>query len=124
MDVNVQYLASILDGLPPDESRLLVQFAEFLAEKQPRAIGAREARRQVSAWLVREVGNLLIGGQPEFVPGERPVWRVPVMVGGMREHWVDSIDVDARTGELMIDATTPSLIVSHVQAVVGDTSPS
>lgn len=124
MDVNVQYLASILNRLPPDDSRLLVQFAEFLVEKQPRAIGAREARRQVSAWLVSEVGNLLMGGQPEFVPGDRPVWRVPVIVGSVRDHWVDSISVDARTGELMIDAATPSLILSHVQATVGDTSPS
>jgi hypothetical protein len=34
-------------------------------------VDARTARRKVSAWLVRDVGNLLMGGELEYVPGER-----------------------------------------------------
>lgn len=93
----------------------MLQFAEFLVEKQPRVISAREARRQVSAWLVREVGNLLMGGQPEFVPGDQPVWRVPVIIAGGPDQTAGSIAVDAYSGELLINEFTPSQILSHVQ---------
>ena len=124
MDTNVRYLASVLDRLPPDDGRLLLQFAEFLVEKQPRTISAREARRLVSVWLVREVGNLLMGGRPEFAPGDRPVWRVPVVVAGGRDQWAGSISVDARSGELLISESTPGQILSHVQTAVGSPSSS
>lgn len=124
MDSNVRYLADVLDRLPPDDGRLLLQFAEFLVEKQPSTVSAREARRQVSVWLVREVGNLLMGGQPEFVPGDRPVWRVPVVVAGGGGQWAGTISVDARSGELLIDDATPGRLLNHVQTIVGNTPPS
>lgn len=123
MDSTARYLASVYDKLPPDDGRLLLQFAEFLVEKQPRVISAREARRQVSAWLVREVGNLLMGGQPEFMPGDQPVWRVPVIVAGSPDQLTDSINVDARSGELLINESTPGQILSHVQFAVSHTAP-
>ncbi len=123
MDSTARYLASVYDKLPPDDGRLLLQFAEFLIEKQPRVISAREARRQVSAWLVREVGNLLMGGQPEFMPGDRPVWQVPVIVAGNPEKAAGSINVDARSGELLINESTPGQILSHVQFAVSHTAP-
>ena len=121
MDTNLQYLASVLKKLPPDDGRLLLQFAEFLVEKQPRAVSVQEARRQVSAWLVREVGNLLMGGQPKYVSGDRPIWRVPVLITRGQRSQAGSIDVDARTGELLVDESTPNRILSHVQATVGNT---
>lgn len=123
MDSTARYLASVLDKLPPDDGRLLVQFAEFLIEKQPRVISAREARRQVSAWLVREVGNLLMGGQPEFVPGDQPMWQVPVLVAGSPDQTAGSIHVDARSGELLINESTSGQILSHVQSAVSHTAP-
>jgi hypothetical protein len=123
MDSTARYLASVYDKLPPEDGRLLLQFAEFLFEKQPRVINAREARRQVSAWLVREVGNLLMGGQPEFVPGDQPVWRVPVIVAGSPDQLADSINVDARSGELLVNESTPGHILSHVQFAVSHTAP-
>ena len=118
MDPNVQYLASVLEKLPPDDGRLLLQFAEFLAEKQPRLVNAHEARRQVSAWLVCEVGNLLMGGQPEYVSGDRPIWRVPVLITRGQHSQAGSVDVDARTGALLVDESAPDPILSHVQTVV------
>jgi len=118
MDNTARYLANVYDKLPPDDGRLLLQFAEFLIEKQPRVISARDARRRVSAWLVSEVGNLLMGGQPEFMPGNQPAWRVPVIVAGSPDQLAGSINVDARSGELLINESTPGQILSHVHIVV------
>jgi hypothetical protein len=123
MDSTARYLASVYDKLPPDDGRLLVQFAEFLIEKQPRVISAREARRRVNAWLVREVGNLLMGGQPEFIPGDQPMWQVPVIVAGSPDQPAGSIYVDARSGELLVNESTPGQILSHVQFAVSHTAP-
>ncbi len=121
MDSNVQYLTTILERLPPDDSRLLLEFAQFLAEKQPLGVSANEARRQVSAWLVSEVGNLLMGGQPEFVPGARPVWRTPVLIAGDHRRRAGDIDIDAHTGDLLVNEATPARILSNVQPVVATT---
>jgi hypothetical protein len=43
-------------------------------------IDARTARRKASAWLVQEVGNLLMGCEPRYIAGEYSVWRVSVVV--------------------------------------------
>ena len=114
---NIRYLASVLEKLPPDDSQLLLTFAEFLAQKQDAKINAQNARRIVSAWLVREVGNLLMGGQPEYIPGPRPVWRVPVLVTRGRQGQAGSIDVDAQTGDLLVDESTPQRILDHVRTI-------
>lgn len=122
MDSTARYLANVYDKLPPDDGRLLLQFAEFLIEKQPRVISAREARRQASVWLVREVGNLLMGGQPEFVPGDQPAWQVPIIVAGRPDQPAGSILVDARSGELLVNESTPGQILSHVQLAISRTT--
>jgi hypothetical protein len=72
----------------------------------------------VSAWLVRDVGNLLMGGEPEYVPGERPVWRVPVLVTHGRQGRATSVDVDAQTGDLLITQDTLQQVLAHVQAFI------
>jgi hypothetical protein len=42
------------------------------------SIEAKVARRQVTAWLASEVGNMLIGGTPQLVISrDRTTWRVP-----------------------------------------------
>lgn len=62
MSVDMQQLSAVLEKLTPDESRMVLQFADFLAQQRRYAIDERIARRKVSAWLVQEVGNLLMGG--------------------------------------------------------------
>lgn len=101
MNASLDDLTDVYKKLPPEERLLLTQFAAFLEQKQSHPVDARTARRTVSDWLVREVGNLLMGGEPEYVAGVRPLWRVPVFVtqGGRRQ--VDNLDVDAQTGELL-----------------------
>jgi hypothetical protein len=40
-------------------------------------VTATMARRRVSRLVISEVGNLLYGGEPSLVIGERICWRVP-----------------------------------------------
>ena len=79
---------------------------------------ARTARRKVSTWLVRDVGNLLMGGEPEYIPGERPVWRVPVVVTHGRQGCATFVDVDAQTGDLLLGEDAPQKVLAGVQALV------
>lgn len=116
-------LETVLEKLTPEESRTLLHFAEFLLERRTASVNARSARRKVSAWLVRDVGNLLMGGEPEYVAGERPLWRVPVIVSHGRQGHATFVDVDARTGDLLITKDAPQRVLADVQAfVTGSTS--
>ena len=85
-------------------------------------IDARQARRKVSAWLVRTVGHLLMGGEPRYIAGEQPVWRVPVIVTYGRWGEAAFVDVDARSGDLLVDDHTAAEIIARVRAFVGDTA--
>lgn len=123
MNVTHQRLAAVLEKLTPEENQTILRFAEFLLEQRRVPVDARTAQRKVSAWLVRDVGNLLMGGEPEYVPGERPVWRVPVVVTHGREGRATSVDVDAQTGNLLITDETPQKVLADVRAfVAGSTS--
>jgi hypothetical protein len=118
MDTSREKMGTVLEKLTPDESQTVLRFAEFLLQRRHGAVDARAARRSVSAWLVRDVGNLLMGGEPEYVPGERPVWRVPVLVTHGRQGRATSVDVDAQTGDLLITQDTPQQVMAHVQAFI------
>ena len=81
-------------------------------------VDSRTARRKVSTWLVRDVGNLLMGGEPEYVSGKRPVWRVPVLVTHGRQGCATCVDVDAQTGDLLVTEDTPRRVLADVRAFV------
>jgi len=118
-----EQIDTVLEKLTPEESQTVLRFAEFLLQQRQVMVGARTARRKVSAWLVRDVGNLLMGGEPEYVPGERPVWRVPVLVTYGRRGRAAHVDVDAQAGDLLIAKDTPHKVLADVQAfVAGSTS--
>jgi len=87
-------------------------------EGQRVSVDARTARRKVSAWLVRDVGNLLMGGEPEYVAGERPVWRVPVVAPHSRQGRATFVDVDAQTGDLLVTDDTPQKVLAYAMHVV------
>jgi len=118
MATNYQQLETVLVQLTPDESRTVLRFAEFLLQQHQPPVEARAARRAVSAWLVSEVGNLLMGGEPVYVPGDRPVWRVPVLVSRGRQGCATHIHVDAYTGDLLITAETPEKVLRDVQTFI------
>jgi len=118
MDASYERLGTLLERLTPEENRTVLRFAEFLLEQRRVSVDARTARRKVSTWLVRDVGNLLMGGEPEYIPGERPVWRVPVVVTYGRRGCATFVDVDTRTGELLIPEDAPQKVLADVQAFV------
>lgn len=67
-------------------------------------VSADAARRQVSAFVGREIADLLHGEPPDLVWQTHGVsWRVPVVLSSRslgRIGIVGAIDVDVKTGEL------------------------
>ena len=122
MDVDMWQLSALFEKLTPDESRVVLQFAEFLIQQRESKVDAHTARRKVSAWLVREVGNLLMGDTPQYIPGDRPVWRVPVLVTSGRRGHAAFVDVDAQSGDLLVDDHTPEKVLADVQTFVSNTT--
>ena len=87
-------------------------------------VNAVTARRRVTAWLVSEVGNMLMGGSPELVIGTETLWRVPVMLtsssaGALGE--VGIVIVDAVTGELHVSDDLREQILNNVKDFNGST---
>jgi hypothetical protein len=71
------------------------------------AVNAETARRKVTGWLVSEVGNLMIGGDPALVIADRAVWQVPVLLTSPARSIIGpigTVDVDAETGEILFDS--------------------
>jgi len=70
-------------------------------------ITARMAQRRASRLVISEIGNLLYGGEPSLVIGERVCWRVPIILAypdtGPTGQ-VGVLDVDVETGAVL---TTP-----------------
>lgn len=84
----------------------------------------KTARRQVTAWLVSEVGNMLIGGPPQLVISHKTVWRVPVTltsseVGPVGE--VGAVEVDAESGELLVSDQLKAQILDNVKRLTRPT---
>lgn len=81
-------------------------------------IGAKAARRQATAWLASEVGNMLMGGEPQLIISDRTVWRVPAIltsseIGLVGE--VGTVDVDAEGGELLVNDDLREQILENVK---------
>lgn len=87
-------------------------------------VDAVTARRRVTAWLVSEVGNMMMGGSPELVIGTETLWRVPVILtsssaGTLGE--VGIVVVDAVTGELHVSDDLRDQILNNVRDSIGST---
>jgi hypothetical protein len=67
------------------------------------------ARQKVTGFVIMEISSQLRGEQPELIVGERLCWSVPVVLGfpdrGIIGK-VGEIQVDATTGELLVDDET------------------
>jgi hypothetical protein len=116
MASSFELLEAVVEKLAPEDSQAVLRFAEFLLQRQRSSVDARAARRKVSTWLVREVGNLLMGGEPTYFATERPVWRVPVVAPYAPPGPATWVDVDAQTGELLIVAGSAQKVLSSVEA--------
>jgi len=87
-----------LEGLPLPRTGLLEVDIHLSTQIN---VTATMARRRASRVVVSEIGNLLYGGEPSLVVGDRIRWRVPVILaypdtGPVGE--VGTLDVDVETG--------------------------
>lgn len=84
-------------------------------------IDAKTARRRVTAWLVSEVGNMLIGGTSQLVISQQTVWRVPAILTSSSVGTVGQVgvvDVDATSGETLVDEALRKQILENVKHLV------
>lgn len=84
-------------------------------------IDAKTARRRATAWLVSEVGNMLIGGTPQLVISQQTVWRVPAILTSSSVGTVGQVgvvDVDATSGETLVSEDLRKQILDNVEHLV------
>ena len=80
---------------------------------------AAEARRQVNRQVVTELGAGLSARDPKLViAGEQIIWRVPIVLslpdlGDLGQ--VGTVDVDARTGDLLTNTAAQEGIIRHAR---------
>ena len=85
-------------------------------------ITATAARRKVNVFLLDEAGTGLGGDAPTLViHNDRLCWRVPVILamapcGPLGQ--VGQIDVDAQSGEILVDDESIQAIVDHAERLL------
>jgi len=90
-------------------------------------VTASVAQRRVSRLVISEIGNLLYGGEPSLVVGERICWRVPVMLAYPDTGPVGqagALDVDVETGEVLATPTQLAEITDYAHYLAQRTSSS
>ncbi|HEY66993.1 MAG TPA: hypothetical protein G4N97_01815, partial [Thermoflexia bacterium] len=76
------------------------------------------ARRKVNVLMLEKVGNLLHGGSPALFLTDRIYWRVPVILSTPSRGQigqVGNVDVDAETGEMIVDDKLLEDISEHAR---------
>lgn len=79
------------------------------------------AHRKVNVLMLEKVGNLLHGGSPALFLTDRIYWRVPVILSAPSHGQigqVGSIDVDAETGEMIVDDKLLEDIAEHARRLL------
>ena len=87
-------------------------------------ITAYTARQQVSGYIGSQVSHMMGGGEPSLLLVQgRLVWRVPILLTSPQRGLLGNVghlDVDARTGQLLITKDLVQDIEAHAQAVVAN----
>lgn len=82
-------------------------------------IGADEAQRLVNQQVVTKLGTGLIARDPQLaIDEERVTWRVPIVLSlpGLGDvGQVGTVDIDAASGNLLIDADNQQRIIQHAR---------
>ncbi len=79
------------------------------------------ARQKVNLLMLDRVGNLLHGGEPEFLIADRFYWRVPVLLSTPRRGLVGQVGalrVDAQTGEVLSDEELLKELAEHADRLL------
>jgi hypothetical protein len=88
-------------------------------------VDAVTAQRTATAWLISEVGNLLIGDTPSLVIGQRTAWRVPALLTSPARGvigQVGAVEVDAGTGEVLTDPQLTHDLLTHARQLARSTA--
>lgn len=97
------------------------EHTEVIVHIQARILAAGLARRKVNGWLILEVGDRLLAGEPELLVDDRLVWRVPVEwtspTKGVLAQQVGHVLVDAMSGDLIPNSATLQEIERRVTAL-------
>jgi len=87
---------------------------------------AAAARRHVNRFLLDRVSYLMGTERPELAETPRLVWRVPVILTSP-DHGtlgqVGTVEVDAETGELLVDDHTADTLRRHGHALAAGSTP-
>ena len=89
-------------------------------------VDATTAQRKATAWLISQVGNLLMGDAPALVIGQRTVWRVPVLLTSPSRGvigQVGAVDVDAISGQVLADPLLAQELVTHARNLARSSAP-
>jgi len=77
-------------------------------------VSAIEAQREVTVWLLDNVGHLAMADVPRLVIGHRTVWRVPVMLSSPTRSPIGPVgymEVDAYTGAVLASSDTAEMLI-------------
>jgi predicted DNA-binding antitoxin AbrB/MazE fold protein len=83
-------------------------------------ITAATARRKVNRFVLDEISYLMGGERPTLIETDRLIWRVPVVLTYPTHGVVGRvgfIDVDARSGELLLTPETVEEITHNARAL-------
>ncbi|MCB8943910.1 MAG: hypothetical protein H6658_09150 [Ardenticatenaceae bacterium] len=90
-------------------------------------ITAYTARQQVSGYVGSHVSHMMGGGEASLLLTQgRLVWRVPILLTSPQRGLLGNVghlDVDARTGQLLVTTDFIQQIEIHAQAVVASPAP-
>ena len=108
MSAELESIVQLLRLLPPPAVEEVADFASYLLRKHGRLpVDEHSARRRANRWLVEQVGNMVMAGQPLLTQGDlRPVWRSCAFVTSLSQAPrgpIGHVDVDAATGEVLTD---------------------
>jgi len=84
------------------------------------------ARRKVNVLMLEKVGNLLHGGPPALLLTDRIYWRTPVILSTPSQGkigQVGHIDVDAETGEMIVDDKLLEDIAENAKRLLAGSTP-
>ncbi len=115
--------------LPPGRVEQIAHRAQALASTAPPSVVPPElkvrvpaavARRCVTSWVISNVGNMLVSGDPRLVGGERALWRVPVMVtSGGQAMEIGVIEIEADSGEMVVESGIVESLQEKARAAGG-----
>jgi hypothetical protein len=82
-------------------------------------ITPRDARRKVNRYLGEEISMMMYGLEPVLVYSqERLVWRIPIEFTSSQRGYIGALDVDARTGDLIIPPNFEEEIKANAWALI------